>query len=118
MEESAEPAYRLETHFGQTTKLSGFHGRYRFSHAIPSGSEGEGFTTSWKWEEFDQNNIDELNQLIFVHDNENEVEYTGSRRNWRRDGATALSESISDVKFLLTKLENICSDECDDNLSI
>jgi hypothetical protein len=119
IEGSAEPAYRLETHFGQTTKLSGFDGRYRFSHAIPSGSEGEGFTASWKWEEFDRNNIVKLNQLIYVHDNENEVEYTGSRRNWRRDGSTALTEwTISDVKFLLTKLENICTDECVDILSL
>jgi hypothetical protein len=111
MEESAEPAYRLETQFGQTTKLSGFPGRYRFSHAIPSGSEGEGFTASWKWEEFNQKNIDELNQLIFVHDNRNEVEYTGGRSKWRRDGATALK----DIQKVRTKMHRCRLNE---NLSV
>jgi hypothetical protein len=133
--DSTESAYRLETHFGQTTKLSGFHGRYRFSHAIPSGSEGEGFTASWKWEEFNQKNIDELDQLIFVHDNKNEVEYTGGRNKWRRDGATALKDiqkkrtkmhrcrlnenlSVSsNLQSMLDRLKNLSAHEAESSLN-
>jgi len=81
---SAEPAYRLETHFGQTTKLSGLNGRYRFAHAIPGGGEEEGITACWKWEEFSPKNMQDIHALIFVHDNVHDVEYEGARKHWRR----------------------------------
>lgn len=81
---SAEPAYRLQTHFGQTTKLSGLNARYRFAHAIPGGGEEEGITACWKWEEFNQKNMRDIHDLIFVHDNEHEVEYEGARKQWLR----------------------------------
>ena len=81
---SAKPAYRLQTHFGQTTKLSGLNDRYGFSHAIPGGGEEEGITACWKWEEFNQKNMQDIHDLIFVHDNAREVEYEGARKHWRR----------------------------------
>jgi hypothetical protein len=80
---STEPAYRLETHFGQTTKLSGLNGRYRFSHAIPCGGEEEGITVCWKWEELNQKNLQDIHNLIFVHDNAHDVKYTDTRRQSR-----------------------------------
>jgi hypothetical protein len=81
---SAEPAYRLETYFGQTTKLSGLNGRYRFAHAIPAGGEEEGITACWKWEEFSPKHMQDIHALIFVHDNVHDVEYEGARKHWRR----------------------------------
>ena len=91
-DESAESAYRLETHFGQTTKLSGLNSRFRFSHAIPSGSEREGYTACWKWEELDTRVLQKCSGLILVHDNE-DIEYDENRILWRRKGAIPLGRS-------------------------
>ena len=127
---SAEPAYRLETHFGQTTKLSGLNGRYRFSHAIPGGCEEEGITACWKWEEFNQKKMEEISKLIFVHDNANEVEDEAPRRQWRRDRDHHVKSDMderdavmkmtnsgmmvhTDLEFLLSKLEKMCTDTHD-----
>jgi hypothetical protein len=54
---SKEPAYRLKTYFGHTTKLSGLDGRYRMSHGIPSGNDEEGYTAVWKFNEPVRDNL-------------------------------------------------------------
>lgn len=62
----SEPAYRLKTYLGQTTKLSGLDGRFRFSHGIPGGNTTKGYTAVWKWNEQNQDQIQQWNRFIYV----------------------------------------------------
>jgi hypothetical protein len=102
-DKSADVSYRLATHFGQITKLSG-DARYRFSHGIPNGSKTDGFTVAWKWEEQNPRTLEKWKQSIFVHENAHDIEYERERTDGRRRGARRLQD-LTNTETLLPNMQ-------------